>query len=111
MKRLLNLICLVLSAALLFGCSDGEEKEIIHDTTPESYVKEEVDVGGFVATTNMLYEDGTMYAGGVDSNESPALLKYSVDTGEYEITLLGCDGEPEQIAQVGGQAVLGRQAL
>ncbi len=98
MKRVLNLICLVLSTALLFGCLGCEEKEVVHDTTPESYVKEEIDVGGFVATTTMLYEDGTMYAGGVDSNESPALLTYSVDTGEYEITPLGCDGKPNGIA-------------
>ena len=98
MKWVRNLICLVLSAALLFGCVGCEKEEAIHDTTPMSYVKTEVDVSGFVPATSMLYEDGTIYSCGVDSNESPALLTYSVDTGEYEITPLGCDGEPEQIA-------------
>ena len=63
-----------------------------------SYVKEEVDVGGFVATSKMLYENGTMYAVGFDSNESPALLTYGVDTGEYETTPLDCDGRPGNIA-------------
>lgn len=98
MKWVRSIISLAISSALLLGYVSCEEQEIIHDTTPMSYVKEEVDVSGFVPATSMLYEDGTIYSCGVDSNESPALLTYSVDTGEYEITPLGCDGEPEQIA-------------
>ena len=98
MKWVRSIISLAISSALLLGYVSCEEQEIIHDTTPMSYVKTEVDVSGFVPATSMLYEDGTIYSCGVDSNESPALLTYSVDTGEYEITPLGCDGEPEQIA-------------
>ena len=75
-----------------------------------SYVKTEVDVGGFVATSKMLYENGTMYAVGFDSNESPALLTYNVDTGAYETTPLDCDGRPEEIALCdGGIAYISRR--
>ena len=98
MKWVRNLICLVISSALFLGCVGCEEKETVNNTTPMSYVKEEVDVGGFVATSKMLYENGTMYAVGFDSNESPALLTYGVDTGEYETTPLDCDGRPGNIA-------------
>ena len=96
MKLIRDFICLVLAAVLLIGC---EEKAIIHDMTPISYVKTEVDLGGFAATTDLLYEDGNIYIGGLDPNSSPALLVYNTASGEYETTPLDCVGRPECIAK------------
>ena len=98
MKWVRNLICFVLSVTLLFGC-ETNKNEVNHDTetTPASYVKEEIDIGEFYITSELVYEDGTIYAGGYDG-DTPALLSYIVDTGEYETTPLDCDGEPEEIA-------------
>lgn len=102
MKRIIGvLLCFVIMAVTSVGCetNSNEIDGVGNTAAPMSYVKTEVDLGGFTATTDMLYEDGNIYIGGLDPNGSPALLVYNTASGEYEMTPLDCDGKPGCMAK------------